>query len=116
MSQLPTIKRTEAKKETGTIVPVEAKLFKPEFVKEKLVKLALTVPASKELPLGYMSDRLTPREMRTDVRLSRKSTINSYCIMRGLQESGCKLENGAEIRNRGDVVRWLFENLIEVSE
>jgi hypothetical protein len=86
------------------------KAFKPVAVVEKIAKLTIRVPASSEIPSGYVGDKLGARDMRADIRMTKTQTLNCYAIMRGLQECGMKLSNGAEIRCKGDVFRYMLEN------
>jgi len=99
MSQLPTIKRTEAKKETGTIVPVVE-------TKEPQTTMAIVeVPMLENLFEGYFSPRI---DMTLDYVQRSKLKATLY----GLQSRFAKLKNGKEVSNGADALKWILENLI----
>jgi hypothetical protein len=101
MSQLPTIKRTEAKKEQPSVAPV----VKPfaEVIPQATTSL-VEVPMLENLFEGYFSDRIN---MNLNYVQKNKLKATLY----GLQSQFAKLKNGKEVSNGADALKWILENL-----
>jgi hypothetical protein len=101
MSQLPTIKRTEAKKEQPAVAPA----VKPfaEVIPQATSAL-VEVPMLENLFEGYFSPRI-------DMTLDYLQRNNLRAALFGLQNRFAKLKNGKEVSNGQDALKWILENL-----
>lgn len=100
MSQLPTIKRTEARKE---LVPIEVPK-KVETKEPQATTALIEVPMLENLFEGYFSPRI-------DMTLDYLQRNNLRSTLFGLQSRFAKLRNGKEVSNGQDALKWILENL-----
>lgn len=101
MSQLPTLKKQQAQ-------PVAIKEEKPikvftEPVAEPSIA-EIKIPVLDPMFDGYFTDRV-------DVRLSQLQKDNLRIIFHGLQNRFAKLQNGKEVSNAQDAIKWILENV-----
>jgi hypothetical protein len=93
MTQLPTL---------GQQVK-ETKPVKPPF-KPKSVTTSVDVPFLEEVFDGYFSHRV-------DITLTSPQRETLKAILFGLQNRFAKLENGKDVSNAGDALKWILESV-----
>ncbi len=98
MSQLPTINKP-------TQAPVQnvAKPSKPKQERPVVVIVTVELPVMDQIFEGYFSNRV-------DLKLTtaQQSTLKS--LLFGLQSKFAKLDNGKDVANAADAIKWILEN------
>lgn len=92
MTQLPTLGQTFQKEVTVKIK------------KTKATVANIDVPILDEVFEGYFSNRV-------DIMLTQDHRNTLKAVMYGLQSRFEKLQNGKEVANAGDTVKWLIERI-----
>lgn len=98
MSQLPTVKQTERRKQPEAVAAVV------ETKEPQTTTAVVKVPLLENLFEGYFSNRI-------DMTLDYVQRNNLRATLYGLQSRFAKLKNGKEVSNGADALKWILENL-----
>lgn len=97
MTQLPSINSGESSR--GDKALPKKSNSKPVFE-----IYSVDIPLIEDVFEGYFSNRL-------DIKLTTRQQATLKAILFGLQSKFAKLENGKEVANAVDAVKWILENV-----
>lgn len=124
-AELPTVIQanlkpaTEPKRQkqgSANVQPVSHVGDAPEPTQEPTQEPPVTPPPQIQndvtltVPMSHVGDGYIPRDVYARGLTSKQST-NLKRLMRGLEDRGAKLENGAPVNDRTKAVKWLLEQL-----
>lgn len=88
----------------GQHLPVKETKPIPAKHKPKSVTASVDVPFLEEVFEGYFSHRV-------DITLTSPQRETLKSILYGLQNRFAKLENGKDVANAGDALKWIIESV-----